>query len=163
MYVVYREKKIVYVGSDAAEATNAFINPVVGDAIHRIESIDELNNSWKQIHNKLSVKDEIQWTSQGTDMFATPRPVSKISDDGKYVWVEGSDTAVPVDQTTIVKKHSDFKTVETIIQVADDLVNSVSAKLLTAATNSLVKRFDKLKIDKIKKVLGSIKEYVVND
>lgn len=46
----------------------------------------------------IKVGDNVQWTSQGTDQFEEPKKVTKISDDGKFAFVEGSNTGIPIDQ-----------------------------------------------------------------
>lgn len=62
------------------------------------------------------VGDVVQWTSQGADQFDEPKKVTSISDDGKFAFVEGSDTGIPIDQLTIsspkTESHEDEKTEE---------------------------------------------------
>lgn len=50
--------------------------------------------------------DLIQWTSQGVDMFPTPRRVSDVVEHkgAHWVWVEGSGSAVLASEVTVVKK-----------------------------------------------------------
>ena len=43
----------------------------------------------------------IQWTSQGVDQFPAPLPVEGVSDDGRWVFVEGSQTGVPMSELTV--------------------------------------------------------------
>ncbi len=43
----------------------------------------------------------VQWTSQGTDQFQSPRRVLGISDDGEWAFVEGSNTGVPMAELTV--------------------------------------------------------------
>jgi hypothetical protein len=50
-----------------------------------------------------SVGDFIQWESQGVLQFETPLRVRWVSDDGSFVAVEGSDTAIPMSQVTVEK------------------------------------------------------------
>ena len=49
---------------------------------------------------KVKEGDTIQWESMGTFMFPTPRKVVRIEEclDGKYVFVEGSKTGIPIEQ-----------------------------------------------------------------
>ena len=46
----------------------------------------------------LQVGDEVQWTNQGVDQFDKPRKITGISDDGKYAFVEGSNTDIPIEE-----------------------------------------------------------------
>ncbi len=48
-----------------------------------------------------SLGDMIQWESQGALQFQTPRRVRAISEDGEWVAVEGSDTAIPMNQVIV--------------------------------------------------------------
>lgn len=50
------------------------------------------------------IGDLIQWTVCGADQFATPRRVASVDDynGGVFVFVEGSDTGLPIDQVTVV-------------------------------------------------------------
>lgn len=50
------------------------------------------------------VGDLVQWTSMGMDMFDEPRPVRGFSDDGEFAFVPGTDTGLPVDELTVVKR-----------------------------------------------------------
>ncbi len=53
--------------------------------------------------SKVSRGDYIQWTSQGVGQFRPPRRVLEIVDDGAYLYVEGSKTAIPTAQVTVVE------------------------------------------------------------
>jgi hypothetical protein len=44
----------------------------------------------------VSVGDYVQWTSGGVAQFVKPRRVTGVSEDGEYVFVEGSNTGIPV-------------------------------------------------------------------
>jgi len=46
----------------------------------------------------LKIGDAVQWTSQGVDQFDSPRKITSISDDGKYAFVEGTNTGIPIEQ-----------------------------------------------------------------
>ena len=52
---------------------------------------------------EVKIGDEVQWTSQGTDQFAEPKKIKSISEDGKYAFVEGSDTGIPVVELSVTK------------------------------------------------------------
>jgi hypothetical protein len=56
---------------------------------------------------KPSVGDLVQWDSQGMAQFATPRRVVGLSDDGQFVFVEGTGTGLPAAQVTVVTKAAD--------------------------------------------------------
>ena len=47
---------------------------------------------------QLQVGDEVQWTNQGVDQFDKPRKITGVSDDGKYAFVEGSNTGIPIEE-----------------------------------------------------------------
>lgn len=51
----------------------------------------------------VAVGARIQWESGGVVQFAQPRPVSRVSEDGKYVFVEGNDAGIPVGDVRIVE------------------------------------------------------------
>jgi hypothetical protein len=44
--------------------------------------------------------DYVQWQSQGIDQFREPRQITGFSPDGKYAFVEGTNTGIPVEQLT---------------------------------------------------------------
>lgn len=48
-----------------------------------------------------AIGDLVQWESQGTLQFETPRRVRWVSADGAYVAVEGSNTGIPMDQVIV--------------------------------------------------------------
>lgn len=50
----------------------------------------------------VAVGSTIQWTSGGTDMFATPATVLSVSPDGNWVFTDAGDTWVPRKEVTIV-------------------------------------------------------------
>jgi hypothetical protein len=51
--------------------------------------------------DKLQIKvgDHIQWVSQGSDQFSEPLQVRELSEDGKFAFVNGSQTGIPIEQT----------------------------------------------------------------
>jgi hypothetical protein len=49
------------------------------------------------------VGDFVQWASQGTAQFASPRKVLGLSEDGEFAFVEGTETGLPVSQLTVEK------------------------------------------------------------
>jgi hypothetical protein len=50
------------------------------------------------VRNNLKVGNWIQWISQGVNQFEEPKKVSNISEDRKWVFVEGSDVGIPIEQ-----------------------------------------------------------------
>jgi hypothetical protein len=46
------------------------------------------------------VGDYIQWTSQGVDQFGEPRPILGLSEDGQFVFTNGSLTGIPIEEVT---------------------------------------------------------------
>lgn len=51
----------------------------------------------------MQVGDKIQWNINGCDMFKIEPKIRGISPCGKFVFIEGSDTGLPVEQCRIVK------------------------------------------------------------
>jgi hypothetical protein len=51
--------------------------------------------------NAPRVGDRIQWEVNGQLQFNEPAKVRFVSDDGKFVMVEGSNTGIPIEQTTL--------------------------------------------------------------
>jgi hypothetical protein len=49
---------------------------------------------------------KVQWTVNGVDQFPEPKTVRGLSDCGQYVFVEGSDCGLPIDQITIVPESA---------------------------------------------------------
>jgi hypothetical protein len=47
------------------------------------------------------VGEYVQWTSDGVDQFRPARKVTQIQD--RYVWVDGSQTGVPLSEVTVVE------------------------------------------------------------
>ena len=50
---------------------------------------------------KAKVGDFVQWESQGVLQFIDPKRVTRFSDDGKFLFVEGSNTGIPISEVTI--------------------------------------------------------------
>ena len=46
----------------------------------------------------IKIGDEVQWESQGADQFESPKKVTAISEDGKFAFVERSNTGIPIEQ-----------------------------------------------------------------
>jgi ribosomal protein S20 len=52
---------------------------------------------------EVKIGDSVQWTSQGADQFVEPKKIKSISEDGKYAFVEGSDTGIPVTELSVAE------------------------------------------------------------
>jgi hypothetical protein len=106
------------------------------DNIERLRIFNEINNKYKQnvvpekvagkepvmereaAPTEVKIGDEVQWTSQGTDQFAEPRKIKSISEDGKYAFVEGSNTGIPVAELSVTEvKPIEAKPVEKKVTV----------------------------------------------
>jgi hypothetical protein len=72
------------------------------DAEKIAKTYDDLDRSIKSfnVDKKPEIKkdDFVQWTQSGQSQFDQPRKVTKISDDGEFGFVEGSDTGIPISQ-----------------------------------------------------------------
>jgi hypothetical protein len=53
---------------------------------------------------KVLIGDVVQWTSGGVDQLPLPRRVIKFTDDGGFAYVEGSTTALPVAELTVMNE-----------------------------------------------------------
>lgn len=81
----------------------------VAGIIPKAETTPE-NEIEEQDHSP-EVGDLVQWTSAGVDQFAEPRAVVGFSDDGQWVFVDGTSTGLPMDQLTVV-----IPKMETLVQ-----------------------------------------------
>lgn len=72
------------------------------DAERMAKTYEDLDRSIKSfnVDKKPEIKagDFVQWTQAGQSQFDQPRKVTKISDDGEFGFVEGSDTGIPLSQ-----------------------------------------------------------------
>jgi hypothetical protein len=60
------------------------------------------------LDDTIKVGDEVQWECNGQQMFADPRHVIAVSDDGEYVYVEGRAMPLPLAEVTaIVPKRTE--------------------------------------------------------
>jgi hypothetical protein len=64
------------------------------------ESTDKVEN--RRIIEKLTGA-FIQWINSGQEMFSEPHRVVKVSDDAKFVFVDGTMTGIPVEEIEIVE------------------------------------------------------------
>jgi hypothetical protein len=51
---------------------------------------------------RAKVGDFVQWTSGGIEQFKPPRQVISVSEDGQWLWVEDSQTGIPMTEVQIV-------------------------------------------------------------
>jgi len=52
-----------------------------------------------------AIGDRIQWTVRGQSQFAEPPAILRLSSDGRYCFVEGTKTGLPIDQITVVERR----------------------------------------------------------
>ncbi len=52
---------------------------------------------------RVKAGDLVQWESGGVIQFPQPRQVLRISEDGKFVFIEGSDTGLPIEEVSVVE------------------------------------------------------------
>ena len=45
----------------------------------------------------------VQWESQGVSQFAEPRRIRHVSEDGDWVFVDGSETGIPTNEVTVIE------------------------------------------------------------
>lgn len=58
--------------------------------------VDTSAGAGAQSSPKVKIGEYVQWTSNGIDQFRTPERVAWVSDDGKFLRVEGSPTGIPM-------------------------------------------------------------------
>jgi hypothetical protein len=56
------------------------------------------------------VGDFVQWESQGAFQFPEPLRVRLVTEDGKWVAVEGSETGIPMDQVIVQERPAQAET-----------------------------------------------------
>jgi hypothetical protein len=66
-----------------------------------VKAENESRNAEKP--SKIKPGDFIQWESGGVLQFVQPRPVSHISEDGRFVFVEGNHTGLPIGEVGVVE------------------------------------------------------------
>ena len=60
---------------------------------------------WQAMTPPPAIGDRIQWTINGTDRFTEPPAILGLSSDGRYCFVEGTKTGLPIDQITVVERR----------------------------------------------------------
>ncbi len=79
-------------------------NATVAPEEKPVAPVEELKSkTGTQDPGRAEVGDHIQWTSGGVDQFKVPPKVTKVSDDGNFVWVFGSPTGIPMNETAVVR------------------------------------------------------------
>jgi len=71
---------------------------IAGEPVIETETITE-----EAVPTGAKIGDKVQWTSQGTDLFVEPKEVVSISEDGKFAFVEGSSTGIPIEQLSVAE------------------------------------------------------------
>jgi hypothetical protein len=61
--------------------------------------------------NRIKVGDYIQWESNGTLQFQEPKRVREVSEDGKFAFVDGSNTGLPMSELSQAKLSQSNKSV----------------------------------------------------
>ena len=93
---------------------------------------------------EVKIGDSVQWTSQGTDQFAEPRKIKSISEDGKYAFVEGSDTGIPVAELSVTEvKLTEAKSVE---QLRAEEQSEIDSKIPNAEQYRVYGKVDRAKL-----------------
>lgn len=65
------------------------------------ERADDKNGTGDERPN-LAIGDSVQWTSGGVDQFVEPKKIVSFSEDGEWLWVEGSATGIPSSEAQVV-------------------------------------------------------------
>ncbi len=74
-------------------------NPdVIGNVIRVLRETVSLDDTQNVEHHSIQIGSYVQWESQGTEQFDKPKRVTGLSDDGKFVFVEGTKTGFPIGQ-----------------------------------------------------------------
>jgi hypothetical protein len=77
------------------------------------------SNPQQPVRAMPSPGDAVQWTSQGISRFAEPQRVTRLSPDGKFVFVNGSATGIPIEQVEVVVRANDTAKLAEPIATAD--------------------------------------------
>jgi hypothetical protein len=92
------------VPSDPALTSNLLkrmFNPeVIPDVIRVFRETIDLDLTKNVNYASIQIGDYVQWESQGILQFDKPRRISKISEDAKFAFFDGSTTGVPIDGLT---------------------------------------------------------------
>jgi hypothetical protein len=69
----------------------------------KLTEADTIGNVEEDEGDKTTIKtgDYVQWVSQGAEQFRRLKKVSSFTDDGKYAFLEGEKTAVPVEELEV--------------------------------------------------------------
>lgn len=100
-------------------------NPLEVDATYElketpIEDITAGTEAPKTQPTELKVGDSVQWTSQGADQFVEPKKITSISNDGKFAFVEGSNTGIPIKELSNVKIDLENKPIENATPIGQE-------------------------------------------
>ncbi|MCH9052752.1 MAG: hypothetical protein IIA72_17045 [Proteobacteria bacterium] len=82
--------------------TIAFTNPLSDDRMS-LEGVDK-NGDGDRDGPTVAVGAYIQWESEGALQFPTPRRVTGVSEDETFVFVEGSNTGIPMSEIQLAEK-----------------------------------------------------------
>jgi hypothetical protein len=85
---------------DEFRATLSFAGLIGGDKIRGVDPQPDPGDS--RPPKPIKQGEFVQWTSQGVDQFDLPRRVVGASEDGRFVFVEGTRTGIPANQVAVV-------------------------------------------------------------
>lgn len=76
------------------------------DKIDRTDNGDENEEDDSPVddHKKAAVGDLVQWTSGGANQFAYAKRLRAVSEDEQWVFVEGEETGLPMNEIQVVEK-----------------------------------------------------------
>lgn len=77
------------------------------------ETLDFTNLLSKEYNGKVEIGDLVNWESQGALQFPEPKKVKGFSDCGKWVFVEGSETGLPIEEVKLERKAKDMEAIGT--------------------------------------------------
>lgn len=104
-YTLIRQREFTKSGAEEFiaqfRATLAYAKLTAGSKISD-ERTDKTTVDAEPEVPSVGIGDYVQWTSGGTDQFPLPRRVKGLSDDKKFVFVEGTETGLPSQEVTRV-------------------------------------------------------------
>jgi hypothetical protein len=77
---------------------------VIGDVIRVFRETIALDGGKDVEYHPVQVGDYVQWEPKRIEQFVNPRRISKLSEDGKFAFVDGSHTGMPIEE--LVKKDA---------------------------------------------------------
>jgi hypothetical protein len=89
--------------ASVSDVVSAFRKTIIFAKLQENAIIDqEAGDASKDVSKEgAQVGDYVQWESQGVQQFNEPRRVRELSEDGRWAFVEGSNTGMPVGELTV--------------------------------------------------------------